>query len=91
MVYLPALSLGSPLNPTRVTWQVLPDTGDMAWSTTHIVPGDWTLTLISDLVVDLDFRDVAALETQGEGLPGCGGKGFVNLSCVPEVALEGGT
>ena len=47
MVYLLALSLSSPHNPTRVTWQVLSATGDVAWSTTCIVSGGWTLSLIS--------------------------------------------
>ena len=35
MIYLPVLSLGSIHNLTRVTWQVLSVTGDVATSTTE--------------------------------------------------------
>ena len=92
MVYLPALSLSSPHNPTRVTWQVLSATGMYIGSlqrNTHIVSGGWTLTLISDLVVDLDFRGVAALETQGEGLPECEGRGTCKSKLCPRSGLGG--
>ena len=34
VVYIPALSLSSPHNPTRMTWQVFSVTGDAAWTTT---------------------------------------------------------
>ena len=50
MVYLLALSLSSPHNPTRVTWQVLSATGAIAWSTTEEhLPYTWWGDLVFDL------------------------------------------
>ena len=38
MVYLPVLCLRNSHDPTKVTWQVLSATGDVAWSTTEEHP-----------------------------------------------------
>ena len=69
MVYLLALSLSSPHNPTKVTWQVLSATGDVAWSTTEEHPPyTWWPDLVFDLcklAVGLDTWDIPTLETQG--------------------------
>jgi hypothetical protein len=69
--------------------QVLSTTGEVAWSTTHIISGGWTLILISDLVVDLDFMGVAALEIQGEGLPECAGWGICKSKPCSRSGLRG--
>ena len=66
-IFLLALSLSNPHNPTKVTWQVLSATGDVAWSTTEEHPPYiWWPDLVfdlCDLAVGLDFWGVAALET----------------------------
>ena len=90
MVYLPALSLSSPHNPTRVTWQVLPATGDVAWSTTHIVSGGWTLSLISVIKSRALTYWVPLPSRHRERDCLKVGMWDLNLNCVPEVALEGG-
>ena len=74
MVYLPSSTDPQyPHNPTKVTWQVLSATGDVAWSTTEEhLPYIWWPDLVFDLcklVVGLDSWDIPTLETQGEGLP----------------------
>ena len=45
-IFLLALSLSNPHNPTKVTWQVLSATGDVAWSTTeeHHCDVAWSTT-----------------------------------------------
>ena len=51
MVYLPSgAELQHPHNPTKVTWQVLSATGDVAWSTTEEhLPYTWCLDLVINL------------------------------------------
>ena len=47
IVYLLELSLSNPHNPTKVTWQVLSATGDVAWFTTvEHPPYIWWLDLV---------------------------------------------
>ena len=75
-IFLPALSLSNPHNPTKVNWQALSVTGDVAWSTTEEhSPYTWWLDLVFDLcklAVGLVSWDITTPETQWEGLPKCG-------------------
>ena len=65
-IFFQALSLSIPHNTTKVTWQVLSATGDVAWSTTEEhLPYTWW----GDLV--FDSWDIPTLETQREELPEC--------------------
>ena len=93
MVYLLVLSLGNPYNPTKVTWQVLSATGDVAWSTTeehlHCI---WWPDLafdICDLLMGLDYWGVPARETHRRDFPNMEDEGLMNINRVPEAALEG--
>ena len=75
-IFLLALSLSNPHNPTKVTWQVLSATGDVAWSTTEEHPPyTWWPSIVFDLcklAAGLDSWDIPTLEKEGEGLPKCG-------------------
>ena len=49
-IFLLVLSIITPNNPTKVTWQVLSATGDVAWSTTEEhLPYTWWGDLVFDL------------------------------------------
>ena len=77
MVYLPSSAEAQyPHNPTKVTWQVLSATGDVACSTTEEhLPYTWWLDLVFNLCKlagGLDSWDIPTLETQGKGVHRCG-------------------
>ena len=89
MVYLPH---STPHNPTKMTWQVLSATGDVAWSTTEEHPPFiWWLDLVFDLsklAVGLDSWYIPTLETKG-GLSECGGQGTCESKLCPRSGLGG--
>ena len=74
-------------NPTKVTWQALSVTRDVAWSTTEeYLSYIWRSDLVLDvckLAAGLDSWNISTLETQGD-------KGLANLNHVPEAAWECG-
>ena len=92
-MYLLAQKLGSPHNRSRVTWKVLSVTGDVAWSTTvENLYCIWWLDLVfdlCDLAVDLIPGVSPPWRQRESDCSNVAHEGLVNLSHVPEMALEG--
>lgn len=64
----------SPHQPQRLTWQVLSQTGDVVWSTSHTVPPwTWWPQLFPDLcelAAGIDTWDIAEIDPR-ERVPSC--------------------